>query len=420
VLPAINQLAMKPLFEDYIPKLKMGQAMKEYSQQIRENAAEIAAGKITKDQIARNVVFRVEARFGEMNFDNLFWNNTMKSAMQILFRSATWRIGTVQGFGSAIAGQVAEFAEPLKAIADHANSTKPRPVADYIPKLSPMMGWAFGLITSRMIYSGIRQQLATGQPPQSLKDWMWPQTGGKDDRGKPLRENPPSYLNDAVKIWKNRTDYVTAGMTGFLKNVGEAWRNEDFFQNYVYDPEEPVFRKTMDSLTHIIGKPFFLSTWQRSSEMGADTQTKVMGALGVGRAPSDTDITDAEAEALSINHRTTRKKTPEEAKEQTEHYQIGRAMRAGDPAAVDKYNKLTRAQQRSIDRRGGETYLQGLLEHMTAEDALNVWEKATPAEKEQINDIIGKKLGNKLKKLNDEDQYEKLERRAVKDGLLVP
>ena len=420
VVPAINQLIMKPLFEEYIPKLKIGQAMKEYSGAIRENANELANGTVTKEQLARDVVFRVEARFGEMNFDNLFWNNTMKTAMQILFRSSTWRIGTLQAFGGALGGQLAEFAEPLDVIAEHMRSGKQtRPKSDYIPKMHPMMGWLMGLITTRLIYSAIRQQLAIGQMPQNLKDWMWPRTGGNDDRGKPLRENAPTYLNDAVKIWKSPTNYVTAGIQGLVKNVSEAWNNEDFFKNFVYDPDAPLFNKTVDALGHVIGKPFFLQQWDKSGDMGMDRQGQFAGLMGLQRAPSDVDVTDAEAKALEINHRTTRKKTPEEAREQTEHFKIGKGVRAGDPKAIAAYENLTHSQRAAIDRRGQQTYLQSLIKGMTAEDALAVWQKATPTEKDQIRDEIAKKLAGKMKR-SSEDNSEKLQKRATKDGLLVP
>jgi hypothetical protein len=45
---------MKPLFEKYIPNLKLGFFMREYALAKREYADRIAAGEVTLDQLARN------------------------------------------------------------------------------------------------------------------------------------------------------------------------------------------------------------------------------------------------------------------------------------------------------------------------------------------------------------------------------
>src|ERR1017187_3353783 len=57
---------------------------------------DLKSGAMTRAQLARKVVDSVENRFGEMNFDNLFWNRTWKTALQLAFRSVTWKLGTAR------------------------------------------------------------------------------------------------------------------------------------------------------------------------------------------------------------------------------------------------------------------------------------------------------------------------------------
>lgn len=84
---------MKSLFEYYIPNLKLGFALKEYNLAKAEYSDRLASGEITREQLARQIVDGVENRFGEMNFDNLFWDRTFKTFAQLLFRSVTWKLG---------------------------------------------------------------------------------------------------------------------------------------------------------------------------------------------------------------------------------------------------------------------------------------------------------------------------------------
>jgi DNA repair protein RadC len=108
-LPAVNETIMKPLFEMYIPRLKIGSFLREYSNELVQRADQLASGKLTRPQLAREVWDSIENRFGEMNFDNLFWNRTFKSALQLVFRSVTWKIGAVKNMTQGLSGQPKEI-----------------------------------------------------------------------------------------------------------------------------------------------------------------------------------------------------------------------------------------------------------------------------------------------------------------------
>src|SRR5438046_3331236 len=100
-VPTALQGVMKPLFQIYIPNLKYSLFLRQMSEQAAEHTADLENGTMTRAELARQVVDSVENRFGELNFDNLFWNRTIKSAMQLIFRSATYKLGSVRELSGA-------------------------------------------------------------------------------------------------------------------------------------------------------------------------------------------------------------------------------------------------------------------------------------------------------------------------------
>ena len=116
-VPALNEAAMKPLFEKFIPQLKVGTFLREHAFDLELHADDIASGKTTRGELARKNWAFVEDRFGELNWDNLYWNRTFKSAMQLAFRSVTWKLGNLRGFGKAARDIGTEAFAPFKGVA---------------------------------------------------------------------------------------------------------------------------------------------------------------------------------------------------------------------------------------------------------------------------------------------------------------
>jgi hypothetical protein len=109
---------MYPLFNWYIPSLKYSLFLKMMSEAAGEHARELESGELTRATLARKVADSVENRFGELNFDNLFLNRTTKTALQFLFRSMTYKLGTVREFSGAGGGQLRELGTWAKDAVD--------------------------------------------------------------------------------------------------------------------------------------------------------------------------------------------------------------------------------------------------------------------------------------------------------------
>src|SRR6185437_6433548 len=98
-------------------------------------------------------------------------------------RSVTWKLGTLRAGVGAFSGQMGELAEPLKLMAD---KIRGEPTEHHlVSKLDPNMAWLLGVAATTAFIGTTAMYMFTGRYPENLLDVVHPQTGGKDDHGKP-------------------------------------------------------------------------------------------------------------------------------------------------------------------------------------------------------------------------------------------
>ena len=282
-VPALNEFLMKPLFELYIPRLKVGMFLKELPLRLQERASDIAGGRITKETLARQTWAFVEDRLGEMNFDNLFWNRTFKSAMQLTFRSVTWKLGNIRAMGGSAPEQMAELYSAYK---------DKRP-----PRLEPKFAWLLGLCAVTAALGTIIQRMNTGDNPESIKDLVYPRIGKND------RVATPTYIKDSYHLVHSPVGYVTSSMSGIWGRVAENWRNRDFYGQEIYGLDDNVFEKYAKEVFHAIPKPFSISSMMAQKEAGMPPERRALSFIGVNKAPGYISNTPAENRAIEIMDR---------------------------------------------------------------------------------------------------------------------
>jgi hypothetical protein len=94
-----NKILSDWLFEDYIPKVKFAVFALEYAQKLEANPT---ADATMRHAMAVDSIQFNEQRFGEMNWNNLWMNRSLKTALQLVFRSFTWQYGTFMAIGQGI------------------------------------------------------------------------------------------------------------------------------------------------------------------------------------------------------------------------------------------------------------------------------------------------------------------------------
>lgn len=173
-----------PLFDHAIPRLKAGAALDRMTDWLNTHP-----GATMEEQLkaARDISDSIDNRFGELNYDNVFWHNAMKQIAFLSLRAFGWDLGTHReiegGIGDVMRG-----------------------------RWSPRVEYLVGLAVGSTLLNGAMSYLKTGHAPQNPMDLFAYDTGHKDSRGNEIRAMLPGYARE----------YVTLAMNAFAKGPGQA------------------------------------------------------------------------------------------------------------------------------------------------------------------------------------------------------
>lgn len=402
-LPALNQTIMHPLFGVLIPRLKWGLALAQLSQQYAEEAEALSSGDTTREKIARQVVDTVENRLGELNFSNLFWNNTFKSIMQFIFRSVTWKLGNWRGLGSALGPEMKQaFADPLKAMyEDVRGGKKTHQTKDYIPRMGPNQAWLFGMIAMTTMLGTIFAKLVSKKYPWEhakedahagytaagawLLESIHPRTGKVNKvTGKPERVSLPTGLKDFEHAVHSPKQYVNSSLSSTVGRFTDIAENRDFFGNYVYDPNASYYKKAAEIFSYAVPRPIGLENW--NSEFGSqDLESKAMRFAGFNASSSQgLDNSEAEQRMADLAKAGHTPKTPEQVKGYRER---------------NTHEKPTMAQVRATLKHGNREHLEEQFSKLGYADARDLfYNYATPRERALLKPMLDAKRMRLLKK----------------------
>lgn len=383
-LPALNQLVSAPLFNKYIPRLKLGIFFREYSFELERNQEKLLTGEVTRPELARKVWNFVDDRFGEMNYDNLYWNRTFKSLLQLGFRSVTWKMGDVRAFGKAAvdAGKIGK---------DTLKGNKPEPT---LP-----LGWLFGMAAITALFSSIVSRSATGKWPWELsgdliKNLTFPRI---DEKNESARLSVPTYWKDLMHLEHSPTKFVTSSLSEPITRTWEDWENKDFYGVHIYEDDDSILKKSLELLGHELPQPIGISSYRAEKTQGASTVTSVAGGLGFPKAPSYV----SDSSALQLAKELASKETPESGytrqqaeKMSKERVAVGE-IRSGQESARDAVSKgeIPKSRVKAVGKKASEdslTYLVGT--RLAFADVVKVYEVASKEEREELRPVIDQRI----------------------------
>ena len=389
-VPAFNDFAMKPLFETYIPRLKVGTFLREMSFELERNSDKIASGQMTRDELARKTWSFVEDRFGELNWDNLFWDRTFKSGMQLLFRSVTWKLGNLRGFGKAGRDVIKELGY---------NWWK----EGRAPELTLPMAWFVGMTVVTAMQASIISKVATGKYPWELaktpqdlmRNLIFPRIDPQDES---QRVSIPTYWRDLVHGLHSLPDYVRTSLTGEIGRATDLWNNKDFYGVEVYHPDDPFLKRQYDKIKHLVPLPFGLSSYIAAHQTGATGARSAAGFMGFTKAPFYVSYSPAEKMAYEF----IRAQAPVGSRTQSE-FQRGvneriavDSIKRGDMSLQEAVQQgLVQKQRRDrVRQRVKQTPLQHAVQSIHAEDSVKILSAANEAERRQIGHMVRQKILN--------------------------
>jgi hypothetical protein len=326
---------MHPLMEHVIPRMKMGAI---YA------ALEVERGKLgpnaTPDEVRRvaaKVVDAVDARLGQMIYDNRFWHRATKEVLMAGIRSVGWNVGTLDvtvGAGAQAAGNLLGAARGTGG----QGSGKGRDwhKVQYLATLA-------GLVA---LYGAIKTYLNTGEAPDDWRDFYFPRTGKKDRDGNAERSAPPTYMKDVFALGRHPVQTLGHKLHPMLSAAADVLQNRTFYGDEVVNRDDPALTQAKQVAGYVLKDllvPFSVRNAQELTSRGEGVKEKAEGFLGLQAAPREVVRTPAQNKMNEfLGRRGQPTRTPEQAADREARSAIAEGVRGG-AVGRDSVRRLVRA-----------------------------------------------------------------------------
>jgi hypothetical protein len=391
------ELLAKPIMDFLVPRQKMGVFGELVSRILKDHPGR------SLDELRpqlRQAWNRVDARLGQVGYDRLFMNNTAKNVVQGLIRAPGWSGGTIAEIGGSLKDTVNFFKEW--------KDTGRLPV-----QIPDRVAYTVSLLVGAAALNGALTYAFTGEDPKGLDYWAF-RTGGKDEYGRDERFVLPTYAKDIMAYENSAGKTLLAKTHPLINMIGQAIENKDYYGTEIYPKDAGPIETLADLAKYGIKQ--FTPFWMRGTARGIEREEGFgqLAAPFVGIMPAPKNINRSKAESLMdvylTAHRSQGARTQEQAERSDLRRSIIRDMRMGKKEEAQE--KLSTAIAQGQLSQSDRVYIhkESKLDPLTAEfgglridEALKVWEEATPEEKKILRPLLRKK-GQNLKSIPPDEQ----------------
>lgn len=411
-VPAAVEAQAIPIMQHWVPRMKLGT----FSLLAEEELARVGPNANLWEQ--RGALARAwdstDNRLGQLVYDNLFWNRTLKDIGLISVRSLGWNLGTFREIGGGMF--------------DLGRFTATRGKSG----MTPRMAYTLALPAVIALHGAMFMYLMTGKGPQEPIDYFYPHTGRTNPDGSPERIGIPSYMRDewaygsGFRLGPERGLRQVATTLGHKLNpelsmTMEMLRNRDFYGTKIRNEDDPLVKQLEDTMKYVGEQfePFWLrNLQQRKQQEGEITPRNFIESM-FGIQPAPRSVTRSTAEALAADYLSERMpagaRTPEKAKAARTRGELIRQFRAKDPKMWQNLSKamkdgeISADDRRDIFRAMRMSPLQMMVQRLGLDQALNVYDAAKGEEKEQVKRALRGKF-HLIRNLPQEQQERTRER----------
>jgi len=411
------------LFEHYIPNAKFSIAMMHYTNDLHQYAGQIERKTRFKKDLAREAVAFAEKRMGEVNWQNLGFDKTYKTLLQMFFRAPTWKAGTIAAFatsGIRLGRQFRDFQDAWK--------NKERPAID------KDVAWLPGILAAHIMGSmmiGYGAAWITGNEdlkPEKVLDYFFPKIGLMFElatgQKKYRRAAQPGYATEAAKLAHDiyqdpvhlPIKYLTGGLNSYFGKVGDVYKNQDFFGNQVYDEEDTFLGRQWSKAQHLAPLPFGVTTAKQASQMeeGPVKWIYMTGLFQKAPAWATHTFASAKMQEYLSGHTSKGGFTKEEAEENKMRTNIMSAIRKGaksfedfSPEVQKALTTMDPARAKRIVKSAAQPPVVTGFAKLKIHEATTVWGLMTPEEKQATAEGMVKHIITRYKHVqNDPERLE--------------
>jgi len=336
----------KPFFEHWIPSLKAAAAIKDAKSFLARNPnLSLPENEAERIMAMRRIGKSVENRYGEMNYNKLFWKRWMKDLAVLDTLSLGWQLGFMREYG----GGALDLKDAL--LKNGRLQRIKRGELDraiFVANYTVLGAGLAGLMTYSM----------TGQMPVGL-DWISPRTGEKNPDGSDQRVSTMFYSREFASLYKHMQNEGTVeGISHMVLNKGsgmfglmhEMFTGKDSFGKEYRDPNGDPFKQMEESLAYVMSDLEPISI--RAIRDNVSEQPGKQGVLSVlGFTPAPKYLTESVAVGhikVDFEKYIAAKATPFEKAEYSKEYSaLRRAYQSGDDSYPEKLEAMAEKFQMS-------------------------------------------------------------------------
>ena len=381
---AVTEALAYPIMKFWVPRLKAGVFADMAWRVIEQNPGKMLEELAPQFRQAWN---RVDARLGQVQYDRLFMRNAAKNGLQALIRAPGWTGGTIVELGGA-------FPDAAKFVGDWIKTGHPP------RELPDRVAYTMALLMGTVVTNSLLTYAFTGERPHGLDFWAF-RDGNTDEFGNPTRLMLPTYMKDIISYIKHPVTTLLNKLHPFLSVANDVlFQNKDYYGTEIRHPDDPLYQQAGQVGKYLLKsyEPFWWrgATKQYQQTGRAVTPQAAASYFGIMPAPRSLTQTPAEEEAAA----RVRAHLPQGARTQVqaEHSQsvkdtvrdiqlkrttIQQALRSGAIHQSDVKNVQFQVQSPALTR---------AIAHLGPEDSMAIWNKADPAERQQIRQLVINKI----------------------------
>lgn len=373
---AMLEVLAAPVLQWVVPRQKLGA----FYMMAKAEMQRLGTEDLTDERLAEALTTAwdsVDNRFGQLVYDNLFWNKTFKDALMVGARSVSWNFGSWREFGGAVTDIVT-----VKGRVSRGDAW-----------LSHRTAYAFSAAVIYYIIGSVTHYLLLGRPPEEYKDAIFIPTGETNPDGTPEKIALPTYakdwyawLRDPVRTFQHKLNPIWGALA-------ETWANEDFYGTEIRHPGDPAVEQLIDVAKHLGTRftPFSVRNYQRMREAGATKERAMLSFAGVIRAPAS--VSRSPAHRLMMRHLISRLPRGSRTRAQFEHsrqrYELIRLKRAGEDISKHPYWRNFTEKERGLLRTAAKSDpFVARYKRLSFPQALDVYAVATKKEQALIKSTL--------------------------------
>lgn len=312
--------------------------------------------------VIRHALNRVQAsmdnRFGEVVYDNWFWERWLKDVTHVVLRSPGWQAGTYKGVLGGLGAQGGRLVQKAKGTAPNESI------------LAADMAWILALVAISMLMGGMTHYLSTGERPEG-RDWMYPK--GPDGKRRSILTYLPRLVSAGLHPIRTVVG-ISAPLNTVLARIFAT--NEKWSGEVIREPGDPWLKQAWDALK-FAGEEGYQPFLMQNVQRGEGTVESLMGV-----APAASEWQKSDAENYLHDIMPTSSRTHEEQAHIEARRDFREALKTGNTgAAQTAAGQLSRrsimAQMKTLQR----SDLERAFRPTTLPQALHAYGLMTPEER---------------------------------------